>query len=303
MFRVLITGASGFIGTHCLRRLLLENCEIHAVNRTGSGLDHGRVQWHAADMRDPRQVSQIIWAVRPSHLLHCAWIAIPGIYAHSPENADWLRAGEVLADVFGQCGGRRLVGVGTSAEYAADAAPCVEDTTPIQPATIYGRCKAGLWTAIQEAAKNYRFSSAWSRLFFPYGPGDTAGRLIPSLITAQLKKIAFQATDGVQIRDLIYVHEVADLLVRLLFSSGAGAFNVGTGRGTSIRYVIEYLSERLGGPEFVCFGAHAPRPGDPSVLVADMSKVEAALGWSAQISVETGLDRLLSSISPNREGR
>jgi nucleoside-diphosphate-sugar epimerase len=226
--------------------------------------------------------------------LHCAWIAVPGVYTHSPENEHWLRAGEVLTRVFSESGGRRLVGVGTSAEYDPDETPCIEDKTPIRPATIYGRCKAQLWTAVQAAADKDGFSSAWARLFFPYGPGDAAGRLIPSLTAALLKRTPFQATHGLQVRDLIYAPEVADLLIRLLFSSEQGAFNVGTGRETTIRHVIEHLAQRLGGSELVHFGAQAPRPGDPPVLVADMSKVAARLEWSAQVSLEAGLDQLVS---------
>src|SRR5829696_4800885 len=94
MIRVLITGASGFVGRHCLRRLLREDCEIHAVTRTSIGGGEGPIHWHAIDLREPSQVKHVISAVRPSHLLHCAWIAIPGVYAHSPENERWLRAGE-----------------------------------------------------------------------------------------------------------------------------------------------------------------------------------------------------------------
>jgi nucleoside-diphosphate-sugar epimerase len=205
MSRVLITGASGFVGSHCLRRLLLEDCELHAVTRTGIGGGDARVHWHSVDLREPNQVRRIISAVRPSHLLHCAWIAIPGIYAHSPENEHWLRAGEVLAQMFGKCGGRRLVGVGTSAEYDPDETPCIEDRTAIRPATIYGRCKAQLWTAVQAAATKHAFSAAWARLFFPYGPSDAAGRLIPSLVAALREKRTFQATHGLQVTDLIHV--------------------------------------------------------------------------------------------------
>jgi nucleoside-diphosphate-sugar epimerase len=296
MSRILITGASGFIGTHCLRRLLLEDCEIHAVNRDGVGPGAGRIHWHPVDLLEPSQVRDVISAVRPSHLLHCAWIAIPGVYAHSPENENWLRVGEVLAEGFGQFGGRRLVGVGTSAEYDPDETPCIEDSTPIRPATVYGRCKAQLWATIQAAAEKHGFSSAWARVFFPYGPGDAPGRLIPSLMAALLEKTTFHATHGLQVRDLIYVPEAADLLIRLLFSTEEGAFNVGTGRGTTIRYVIEYLAEHLGQPRSVCFGAHASRPGDPPALVADMSKVAAKFGWTAQVSVEAGLDELITKL-------
>ena len=60
MIRVLITGASGFIGIHCLRRLRTETCEIHAVNRAGQGEGGDRVKWHAADLRDPVQAEALV---------------------------------------------------------------------------------------------------------------------------------------------------------------------------------------------------------------------------------------------------
>ena len=117
MIRVLITGASGFIGTHCLRRLRTETCEIHAVNRAGQGEGGDRVKWHAADLRDPVQAEALVATIRPTHLLHAAWVATPRVYSSSPENVDWLKASIALAWAFGECGGTRFVGVGSSAEY------------------------------------------------------------------------------------------------------------------------------------------------------------------------------------------
>jgi nucleoside-diphosphate-sugar epimerase len=152
MMRMLITGPSGFIGAHCLRRLLVEDCEIHAVNRAGAGGYSERVRWHAADLRDAAQAAAVVGRVRPTHLLHCAWVATPRIYGSSPENFDWLRSGIALTLAFGAHGGVRFVGVGSSAEYDPADSPCVEDVTPIRPATIYGKCKAACWLVTQAAA-------------------------------------------------------------------------------------------------------------------------------------------------------
>src|SRR5690349_8216693 len=117
MRRVLVTGASGFIGAHCLRRLALEDCEIHAVNRSGNGEPAVGSTWHAADLRDIGQILPLIEKIRPTHLLHGAWIATPGLYAHSPENFAWLQSTTVLAEACGSQGGVRFVGIGSSAEY------------------------------------------------------------------------------------------------------------------------------------------------------------------------------------------
>jgi nucleoside-diphosphate-sugar epimerase len=296
MKRVLVTGPSGFIGTHCLRRLAREDCEIHAVNRSGRGDLSAGVTWHAADLRDANAVLPLIAKVRPTHLLHGAWIATPRLYGHSPENVAWLQSTIALADAFGAHGGARFVGIGSSAEYDPGERPCVEDATPIRPATIYGKCKAASWLAVQAAAQQHGFSAAWGRLFLPYGPGDPPQRLIPSALAALRAGQPVQTTLGTQQRDFIYAPDAADLLVRLLLAEEAGAFNVGTGRATTVRSVVEYLAARCGQPDLPQFGAVSLAPAEPAVLVADMNKARERLSWSPQTDIHQGLDCLLGCV-------
>lgn len=295
MMRIMVTGASGFIGQHCLQRLLTEDCEIHAVNRAGQGTNNGRVTWHAGDLRDPPQAVALVAAVKPSHLLHCAWVATPRVYGHSPENADWLQSGVALALAFGAHGGVRFVGVGSSAEYDPSEMPCIEDKTPIRPATIYGKCKAACWLATQAAAQLHGFSAAWGRVFLAYGPGEPAQRLVPAVLASLLAGKPIQTTHGTQKRDFIYAPDAADLLVRLLLSQETGAFNIGTGHATTIRSVVEYLAERLGKSELPHFGAIQSPAGEPPTLVADITKMHDRLNWSAPTGVHEGLDGLLEN--------
>jgi nucleoside-diphosphate-sugar epimerase len=295
MRRILVTGASGFIGMHCLRRLTLEDCEIHAVNRSGNGEAHANIVWHAADLRDPAQASSLIAKIRPTHLLHGAWIATPGLYSHSPENFTWLQSTIVLAEAFGGHGGARFVGIGSSAEYDPGDRLCIEDETPIRPATIYGKCKAAAWLAVQALAQQRGFSAAWGRLFLPYGPGDPPQRLIPSVLSALRDGKPVPTTHGRQQRDFIYAPDAADLLVRLLLSEENGAFNIGTGRAKTVRSVVDYLASRCGRPDLPQFGAIALAPGEPAILVADMSKVRDRLSWVPPTDVQSGLAEVMRS--------
>lgn len=293
MRRVLITGPSGFLGQHCLRQLIAEDCEIHAVSRADNMTDCDRVRWHTVDLQDPLAACTLVASVRPTHLLHLAWEATPRIYSQSPENFRWLEASIAMALAFGKSGGSRFLGAGTSAEYDASSGYSVEDSTPIHPSSIYGKCKAACWLGVEAAAQHHQFSAAWGRIFLPYGPGDPAGRLIPSVLTALDEKRPVETTHGAQLRDFVYAPDAADLLVRLLFSPETGVFNIGTGCGSTIRTVIEYLADRRGGRDRLRFGAIEPPPGEPPTLVADMTKVKDRLHWSAPTSLITGLDRIL----------
>lgn len=294
MKRVLITGPTGFIGRHCLDRLLAEPCEIHAVSRTSRPSSDSRVHWCAADLREPDEAARLIRTIRPSHLLHLAWEATPRVYSASPENLRWLEAGVAMLTAFGEAGGARFVGAGTSAEYEPGEDPCAEDLTPIRPSTIYGKCKAACGLAAQAAAQHYGFGAAWGRVFLPYGPGDPPARLVPTVIAAIEENRPVQMTHGRQLRDFIYVPDAADLLVRLLFSSETGAFNIGTGLSTTIRSVVERIADRIGGRDLLRFGAIEPPAGEPPALVADMSKVRTRLGWTAPTAIEAGLDEILA---------
>jgi nucleoside-diphosphate-sugar epimerase len=226
--------------------------------------------------------------------LHLAWVTAPDRYRHATENLDWLESSLALVEAFAKQGGRRFVGAGTCAEYADAAGPCAEDATPIRPASLYGQCKAAFWMATEAYAQRYTFSAAWGRVFLPYGPGDEPRRLVPSLLASLAAGTPIEVTDGSQVRDFVYATDVADLFVRLLTTLDAeGAYNVGTGRGTTVREVIERVADHFNARELVHFGARPARNDEPRSLVADMTKVERVLGWRALTPIVSGLERLL----------
>jgi len=105
---------------------------------------------------------------------------------------------------------------------------------------------------------------------------------------------------GRQQRDFIYAPDAADLLVRLLLSEENGVFNIGTGRATTVRSVVEYLAARCGRPDLPQFGAITLAPGEPAVLVADMSKVRDRLSWSPATDVQSGLAEVMRSTEDSR---
>lgn len=294
MKRLLVTGVTGFLGSHCLR-LMLESGydEVHAVSRSGSGPEAPTLTWHAADLRDAAAAVRLIEAVCPTHLFHAAWIATPGVYLTSPENIDWMQATVALVRAFAGQGGRRFVGVGTSAEYAQCNAPCEEDGTLLSPEFVYGHTKVATWHAVQAIAETCKMQAVWGRLFLPYGPGDLPQRLIPATLAKLRAGEPMQLSSGRQQRDFVYAPDAAKMLVGLLNSTATGAFNIGSGVPRTVRSVIEALADRLNSRELLQFGVIPARAWEPPMLVANMGKL-GELGLHAHTPMALALDGLIA---------
>jgi nucleoside-diphosphate-sugar epimerase len=296
MKRLLVTGVTGFIGTHCLRLILdADYDEVHAVSRYGREPSESGLTWHTADLRVATEAARIIEAICPTHLFHVAWIATPGVYLSSAENIDWMQASIALVRAFAEQGGQRFVGVGSSAEYGPSDTPCGEDRTPLNPASIYGHCKVAMWQATQGLAQCYKMQAAWGRVFLPYGPGDLPAKLIPTALAALRAGKPLPLSHGDQLRDFVYVPDAAKMLIGLLGSSVTGAFNIGSGEARSVRSVIEGIADRFGARGCLRFGEIAPRAGEPPVLVADMQKMHDRLGLKILTPIDAALDGLIAT--------
>jgi nucleoside-diphosphate-sugar epimerase len=291
----LITGASGFIGRRCLIPLAREGFEVHAVSFQGKPDAGESVHWHRMNLLDPATFGPLLKRLGPSHLLHAAWIATPASFWTSEENLSWLSSSIELVRQFYLSGGQRAVGVGSCAEYEWTSADCSETRTPLRPSTIYGQCKAAMSFALEAAASSAGGTAAWARLFFPYGPGEAAERFIPAVIRGLIKGETVECTHGNQVRDFVFVDDVADALVKMLTSAGTGAFNVGSGHALSLREVVAVICEKLGRADLIRFGARPSPPGDPERVVADVTRMRREIGWQPSYSIEAGIDRAIAA--------
>jgi nucleoside-diphosphate-sugar epimerase len=294
--RVLVTGATGFIGRHSLGALTERGFEVHAVSsRAAGGLAPG-VTWHRADLLDEQQATRLADSVRPSHLLHFAWYAEHGKYWTSPENARWLEASTHLLRAFAAAGGRRVAMAGTCAEYDWSHERLVEDETPLAPATPYGQAKNELRARLFDLAPELGISAAWGRIFFLYGPGEHPDRLVASVVRSLLAGERAPTTDGSQVRDFLHVADVADAFAALLATDVEGSFNIASGEPVQVRDVLAAIGEAVGRPELIEFGALPQRPGDPEKLVADVRRMRENVGWRPQYNLAAGIAETVNAL-------
>jgi nucleoside-diphosphate-sugar epimerase len=293
MSSVLVTGAGGFVGRHVLQELLGKGFQVHAVHGPNSAAGDPRAQWHLVDLLDSVAVSALLNKLRPERLVHLAWCAKPGSYWTSAENLLWVRATLELLDFFRLNGGQAAVIAGTCAEYDWRYGYCQEALTPLQPATVYGRCKNAARELSEVFTQVHAMPVAWGRIFQVYGPHEAAGRLLPSICQALLRDEEARCSHGQQWRDFIHVSDVARALLHLLDARANGAFNVGSGQPTRLHTVVEYVAKQLGQAQLLRFGAIAVPADDPPLLLADMQKL-SSLGWQPQFDLHSGLDDTLA---------
>lgn len=292
MKRVLITGATGFIGRPCAVRLAESGCEVHAVSKTSRG-DLPGVTWHSVDLLEPGRAAKLVREVQPTHLLHLAWITTPGVYLKSPENLRWVEASLGLLDAFAAHGGRRAVLAGTCFEYDWTHGWLREGVTPLAPRTLYGVCKRSLQMLAEEYCKSVGVSCAWARLFYLYGPGEHPRRLVPSVIGPLLRGEPARCTAGLQARDYLHSEDAADALTALLDSNVEGPVNVASGRPTAVRDVIYHIADQVGGRDLVQLGSLPTPPDDPPLIVADVKRLKEELGWSPRYDLARGLEQTI----------
>ena len=291
---VLVTGATGFIGAAAAQALLRRGCEVHGVSASGRPGPEG-VRMHRCDLLAETEAAALLRRLRPARLVHAAWDVTHGAYWSAPANLDWLASGVRLLQEFLAAGGRRAVGVGTCAEYGWTQASYAEATAPRDPATVYGRCKLALGEAF-EAARIMGASTAWARLFFPYGPGDGASRFLPSLVRTLRAGLPFDTTAGLQRRDFVHVDDVGEALAALALCEVGGAVNIGTGEAPSLREVALEAAGALGAdPALLRFGALPAREGDPAMLVADVTRLRGEVGYAPTIGWRDGVARFATA--------
>lgn len=276
MNRLLITGGTGFLGEPCVRAAL-GTCEVRAVGSRD------------CDLLQPGAAARLIEAVRPTHLLHLAWIATPGVFWESADNWRWLRASQELLLTFARAGGVRAVTAGTCAEYDwTDGGTLHERDTPTRPATTYGRAKLALCEWANALGRARGLSVSHARLFWMYGPREHPARLVPSVAYALLRGEPALCSEGTQARDFLHAHDIADALVRLVANDARGPVNVASGEAVPVREVVAHVAAATGRADLVRFGAR-PSANEPPVLVADVARLRNELNWSARVPLARGL--------------
>jgi nucleoside-diphosphate-sugar epimerase len=291
MRKVIVLGGSGFIGRHCISKLLTHpDVDVHAVSRIRPRWAETlgpALQWHEINLLAPADVQNVINLLRPAYALHLAWYVGHGTIWTTPENIDWTAATLSIARTLTSSGCKRLVIAGSCAEYAG--AGVFKEDFRCTPETLYGIAKNAARMPIEALCRHYEVSFAWPRLFHMYGPWENPKRLISSAIRSLLEGREFASSDGQQLRDFLHVEDVGDVLVALLFSEVGGVVNIGSGEPVRLAQLLNEVGRATGRSELIKLGARPRALNDPDVLIPDLSRQAQELGWSPRYRTQEGI--------------
>jgi nucleoside-diphosphate-sugar epimerase len=292
----LVTGATGFIGSHLVRRLVYEGVTVHVLCRHTSKFWRvtdllGKLHTHAIGLNDRAGLANLVRAVRPEQIFHLASATVvAGAAAPSIELIETNLLGTInLIDACDAVDYQSLVCTGDSFEYAPSAEP-LHESGVCEPETLHGISK--LAATLYAKAQSVGRPIVTLRLFSTYGPGDNPRRLVPRIIAGALQRTPVSLSRPEITRDWIYVDDVVRLYLEAATRAAqitGNVFNAGSGLATSLAQIVDIVFRLTASSAEIRWGVFPAPKHDDHPWIASMRHTFETFQWRPQVSLEEGL--------------
>ena len=298
--KILVTGATGFLGRHLSRLLVSENVDVCLCSHREQKWQD--LQLQQVDVCDRRSVFDLVKLIRPDGVIHLAAAGVTrsDLPLSKLLQVNVLGTENLLAAIAEFASHAPVVLVGTGYEYRSQSRPLREEDE-LLPASAYAVSKsaAGLCASFYA----HLAPITLVRLFNTYGPGEPRQRLLPYIVSCAQDGVPIALTGCEQIRDFTFVSDVATALWTVLKSSPTTAelrvLNVGSGQPVALKQFVSkalgVLEERGYSPKVV-FGARPYRCDDPMYCVADTTRISQGYGFRTLINLDVGIRTTIASL-------
>lgn len=289
--RLLVTGATGFVGSHVVRAALARGHEVVAVVRSRAraaalGADP-RLRLIEGDLADGRAMQRAAADAAPDVALHLAW-AIGPDYFDSPRSLVCVEGSLALLRGLIDAGCPRVVFVGTHLELAASDRDMGESLA-VAPRGLYAVCKDALHRIATARLASTGTSFVWARLFNLYGPGQAEWAFVSSVVRHLLEGRRCPLTHGEQQRGFLHVRDAAEALLAVGAAPVRGVVHVGSDEVVTVRGVAERIGAQLDRASLLAFGALDPSLGDAPRVVASTTRLRSEVGFDPRVHLDDGL--------------
>jgi len=293
--RILLTGATGFVGKAILRELIREEYQVMVLarnsQRLGSVSANVKICECALENITPDVVS-VISTFAPEIVIHAAWMGTENTNRNAPEFV-WLNLQSALQlfeiTVAAGCG--RWIAFGSQAEYSDGIAEDVSERMPTFPHSVYGATKLAVCHTLQALAVKQQIECVWLRIFASYGSEYKASYVMPYLHDCFSKQEMPVFKTPHAVWDYIHVDDVAGATMAALQAPKVhGIFNLATGVGHSIGEIALTMAEHCKFKDVAGLRRAIENVGDmPTRRVADINAIKHALNWKPEIALEKAL--------------
>ena len=306
---VLVTGATGFIGSHLAKCLVKEGAEVHALVRSSSSFWRLReiqeeLSLHVVDLSDQISVNNACQEINPEIVYHLAAYGVHYQQQDIKQALDTNVVGTVnLIRGLRETACQKFVHTSTFAEYGHKDHP-IRETDSLEPSGIYASAKAAASLIAPAIAEQCGISLLVMRLFTVYGPFEREDKFVPYIILSLLNGKVPELTTCRQVRDYIYVEDVVEAYLEAADISidEPLTLNIGSGIPITLRDLAQNISKFFNNAK-VLFDAIPHRKKDIWQAYADITKAREVLGWQAKTPLEEGLLNTIKWFKQHRTKR